>query len=141
MRAIFFLVICMVLFQGCNNQASDDLTVFSGMIFFSDTMEPATNVQIRFVAFENSFPGTNSGEVINVRIPIDAEDGAFEARFEGGLEIDNISISVSVFRSDNTLDTFVTPEGGLFCNGGDCFGFEPGIIYDNMVILVPRLED
>ena len=141
MRAIFFLVICMVLFQGCDNQASDDLTVFSGMILFADTMEPAGNVDILFVAFENFFPGTNSVEVINVRTPIDTEDGAFEARFEEGLGIDEISITVSVFRSDNTFETFVEPEDGLFCNGGDCFGFEPGIIYDNMVILVPRLED
>jgi hypothetical protein len=137
----FILALCLFMFQGCDKQGFDDPTVFSGVILFSDTMEPAGNVEIRFVATKNDFPVDDSIEVINFRTPVDTQNGVFEARFEGGLGIDWISITVSVIREDGTQRSFVEPEDGLFCNGAPCFDFAPGVNYNNMTILVPRLEE
>ena len=135
------MALCLFMFQGCEKDDSNDPTIFSGVILFSDTMEPAGNVEIRFVATKNDFPVDDSVEVINFRTPMDTENGVFEARFEGGLDIDRISITVSVIREDGTQRSFVEPEDGLFCNGGSCFEFPPGVTYNDMIILVPRLEE
>ncbi len=139
MRFGFLLTICLFMFQGCDKDSSDDPTVFSGVVLFSDTMEPAGNVEIRFVATKDDFPVDDSVEVINFRTPIDTEDGAFEARFRGGLGIDEISITVRVYLEDDTFTSFTSNGSELSCNGGSCFDFAPGVTYDNMIILLPRV--
>ena len=141
MKVSFLLAICLFLFQGCDKDGSDDPTVFSGVILFADTMQPAGNVEIRFVAKKGDFPVDDTVETIRFRTPIDTMDGSFEVRFDGGLGIDRIFINANVFRDDDTFEVFAEPEDGLFCNGGPCFDFAPGVTYNDMIILVPRLEE
>lgn len=138
MKVGFLLAICLFLFQGCDKDESDDPTVFSGAILFSDTMEPVGNVEIRFVAKKDDFPVDDTVETIRFRTPIDTENGAFEARFDGDLGIDEISITARVFKDDNTSEIFNSNETDMTCNGGGCFNFAPGVIYDNMIILLRR---
>jgi hypothetical protein len=141
MRINLLLVLYLLAFSGCEKDGSNDPTVFSGVVLFANNMEPAGNVELRFVATKSDFPVEDVVEVINFRTPIDTEDGAFEGQFEGGLGIDRISINVRVFRDNGTSQSFASTSDGLFCNGGSCFEFSPGVTYDNMIILVPRLED
>jgi len=141
MKVGFLLAICLFLFPGCDKVGSDDPTAFSGIILFADTMEPAGNVEIRFVTKKDDFPVDDTIEVINFRTPVDTENGAFEVRFNGDLGIDDISITARVFMEDDTFTSFTSISSELSCNGGSCFEFPPGVTYNDMIILVPRLEE
>jgi len=94
------LLLSIFLLQGCDKGTSDEPTVFSGVVLFADTMEPAGNVELIFVATESDFPRDNFVETIRFRTPLDTPDGAFEVRFDGDSNIDLITIGAIVFGED-----------------------------------------